>query len=135
MTDTGGQEERWFNAVKVRVLAWIAVGFTVPLMGLTGGIFLSSINGQLTDIKAGQKASVEDQKTTAGQVQAVQQNLAVMQTAVTEGRVKSVETANDVNATQTKQIDDLRDRLGRAEGDLKVLQELNRLKLPNPEAK
>lgn len=146
-------EERWFNAVKIRLLAWIAVAITIPALGLAGTLFLASINAQLTnisnnttaqliDIKKSQADAVVKQETTAGQVNAVQQNIAVISTTITEGLVKSVQGANEVNVAQNREIGelrgeigDLRDRLGKAEGDLKVLQELQKLRLPNPESK
>lgn len=124
--------DRWFNAVKIRLLAWAAVGLTVPLAAVSGGLFLSSINSQLTEIRDTQKLAAAAQSTTAGQVQTMQTNLAVVSTTITEGLVKSVQAANDVNAAQTQRLDNIQDRLGKAEGDLKVLQELQRMQLPSP---
>lgn len=143
------KEDRWFNAVKIRVLAWIAVGVTIPLMGLSGGLFLSSINtqlnnistnttAQLIDIKKSQADAVIKQEATAGQVNTVQQNVAIISTTITEGLVKSVQGANDVNVAQNREmgelraeISDLRDRLGKTEGDLKTLKALQEMRLPN----
>lgn len=118
-------EQRWFNAVKIRVLAWIAVGLTIPSMGVVGGLVLTSINGQLTEIKAGQQ-------TTASQVQTMQTNLAVVSNTITEGLVKSIQAANDVNAIQNQRLDTIQDRLGKAEGRLDTLKALQDLQLPGP---
>lgn len=118
-------EQRWFNAVKIRVLAWIAVGLTIPSMGVVGGLVLTSINGQLTDIKAGQQA-------TTSQVQTMQTNLAVVSNTITEGLVKSIQAANDVNAIQNQRLDTIQDRLGKAEGRLDTLKALQDLQLPGP---
>jgi hypothetical protein len=127
----GEDAAKWFNAVKIRLLAWIAVGITFPAIGIAGGLFASSISTALSDIKATQVTAATDQKTTATQVNSIQTSLAIVSTTVTEGLVKSVQGAVDVNVSQQGEINDLRDRVGAAEGDLKALKALQQVQLPS----
>lgn len=111
------------DSAKLRFWIQVFIGGAITIGGAATGYILNNISDQMATFGVSQ-TKMSDKLDDQGN------NLTKVSTTLTEGAMKTLQSVVETNNNQQVEINNLKDRVGNAEGDLKELRALQNMQLP-----